>query len=657
MPRLIALYLPQFHPIPENDRWWGKGFTEWTNVRRAKPSFKGHEQPKEPGEWGYYNLLESDIKEQQARLAWEVGIEGFCYYHYWFGLDKNGQGKQLLEKPLQQVLESGRPDYPFCLCWANHTWSNKTWEKSSALAKEQILMEQTYGGEKDYTAHFYALLDAFRDKRYMKTDGRLLFFLYDCYHFADVRNWMQCWRQLAQKEGLPGFYFVGMTPSTLTFSIGADGKEHRCIPNLKSSAALFRYILSLGFDAVNSMGQRRGEMLAIGKGRSITNRIMAIAGLSNAVNFDYTRTVRGFFAPEDKWENVFPTVMPQWDRTARNGKAEGVYINATPTAWQRHLTDALQLVKHKADEHQMIVIKSWNEWAEGNYLEPDVHYGRGWAKAVREALIQMENEIKISVIVPTYRPGEYLRECLQSLAHQTLNAASWELVLVLDNDPTRWKQTVDALVDEVKNDIQVRLLVVEDKGVSHARNCGIAAARGEYITFVDDDDYLSPAFLEKMLKKSSEDTIALCNIITVNDQKEVLPYYIEADYRRYSQSGTMPFYVPRKYFSSSCMKLIHRDIIGDRRFDPRFRNGEDSLFMFNISNRMKYVAFTEDDAVYYRRVHSGSASRSMTRRFRITNGMRMIWEYSNIYWRRPNQYKFHFYLTRVLGSLHVMIAK
>lgn len=378
MARLIALYLPQFHRIKENDAWWGEGFTEWTNVRKAKPLFAGHEQPRVPTELGYYNLLDPEVRKKQAALAREAGIEGFCYYHYWFG-----RGKQLLEKPFQQVVESGEPDFPFCLCWANHSWSNKTWEKSSRHVKEQMLMEQRYEGEEDYREHFYSLLNAFRDKRYITVDGRLLFLVYDCYHFADVRTWMRVWRELAAKEGLPGFYFVGMTPATLTYRITADGTEQKCLPNLKSSAELYRYILSLGFDGVNSLGQRRGEMLAVGKVRSLVNRVLVRLGLASSLNFDYAKAVKGFFPPEDSWDNVIPTVMPDWDRSPRVGKAEGIYRNSTPERWAAHLKDALSRVKHKQKEHQIVIIKSWNEWAEGNYLEPDSRYGRGYLEAIK----------------------------------------------------------------------------------------------------------------------------------------------------------------------------------------------------------------------------------------------------------------------------------
>lgn len=379
--RLIALYLPQFHAIPENDQWWGKGFTEWTNVKRAKPSFKGHYQPRIPGELGYYNLLDADIKEKQAQLAREAGIEGFCYYHYWFG-----NGKQLLEKPFQQVIESGKPDFPFCLCWANHTWSNKTWEKSSALVKESILMEQTYGGIEDYTEHFYSLLKAFQDPRYIKIDGRLVFMIYDTIGFKDIKTFMSTWHQLATENNLPGFYFIGMTPSTLSTYIDNNGEQKACLPNLKSSAILFHNTLELGFDAVNSFGKRRGEMLAIGKFRSLLNKVLMKLHLMNSINYDYSKTVEGFFAPEDKWENVFPTIMPNWDRTARVGKADGVYLDSTPKKFQKHLHQACELVKDKEAEHRVIIIKSWNEWAEGNYLEPDSLYGKQYLDVIKEEL-------------------------------------------------------------------------------------------------------------------------------------------------------------------------------------------------------------------------------------------------------------------------------
>lgn len=381
--RVIAFYLPQFHPIPENDEWWGKGFTEWTNVGRAKPRFKGHYQPKVPADLGYYDLRVPEVRQQQAELARKAGVEGFCYYHYWFG-----KGKQLLERPFNEVVSSGAPDFPFCLCWANHTWSNKTWEAKSATSKDTILIEQHYEGEEDYIEHFYSLLSAFKDERYMKVDGKLIFVIYDILHFKDVKNFMYVWKGLAMKNDLPGFYFIAMMPSTLAMKIDSDGNLKQGLPDLKSSSVLYKYALNLGFDAVNSFGKRRGEMLCKGKLSDLLHKFLAMAGISAMTNYDYAKTVSGYFAPEDEWENVFPTILPQWDRTARAGKAEGVYINSSPQKFADHIYHALRFLERKAPEHRILFLKSWNEWAEGNYVEPDLKYGHGFLDALRDTIME-----------------------------------------------------------------------------------------------------------------------------------------------------------------------------------------------------------------------------------------------------------------------------
>lgn len=374
--QIIALYLPQYHPIKENDAWWGPGFTEWTNVAKARPLFRGHQQPKIPADLGFYDLRLPETRSAQAQLAKAAGIAAFCYYHYWFS------GKQLLERPLNEVVASGEPDFPFCICWANHTWSNATWNKNGK--DSQILVEQTYP-EGDHERHFYALLDTFRDKRYYKIDGKLVFVVYDVWNFP-AREFITKWRQLAEEAGLPGFYFIGMTPNTLTFD-PLTGK--RQLPNLDSSAKLYQGVLDLGFDAVNSTGMRRGEMLAKGKYRSIAEKVLNKLHLNCfSPTYDYAKTVHGFFAPEDKWDNIFPTIMPQWDRSARIAKEEGIYVNATPELFEAHIREAISLIQHKPQAQQVLFLKSWNEWAEGNYVEPDQQFGHGWLNAIKSALIK-----------------------------------------------------------------------------------------------------------------------------------------------------------------------------------------------------------------------------------------------------------------------------
>lgn len=378
--RIIANYLPQFHPIPENDKFWGAGFTEWNNVVKARPFFKGHYQPKIPADLGFYDLRLPVIREQQAQLAREAGVEGFCYWHYWFG-----NGKELLQRPFNEVLASGKPDFPFCLCWANHDWSTRSWKNGKG--KNITIQKQLYLGEDDYTLHFYNELPAFKDHRYITIDGKPLFVIYDPYHFPDVSNFIKVWRKLADKEGLKGIYFVGMCNNTTTIKRDKEGKITRVIPNLTSSKEVYENILSLGFDGINSWGKSRGEMIANGKYKRILRMYLNQKfPFLPVLRYDYPNVAKHFFAPEDNWENVFPTIMPQWDRTARVGKHEGVYDHATPKEFQKHIEDAIKVIEHKQDEHKILFLRSWNEWGEGNYVEPDERYGHGWLESINNAI-------------------------------------------------------------------------------------------------------------------------------------------------------------------------------------------------------------------------------------------------------------------------------
>ncbi|MCX7012247.1 MAG: glycoside hydrolase family 99-like domain-containing protein, partial [Candidatus Sumerlaeota bacterium] len=197
--RLIAFYLPQFHPIPENDEWWGKGFTEWTNVAKARPLFPGHYQPRVPADLGFYDLRVPETREAQAAMARAHGIEGFCYWHYWFN------GKRLLEKPFDQMLATGEPEFPFCLAWANEDWT-RTWDGRSS----EILQKQEYGGQSDDTAHFDYLLRAFKDQRYMAVDGKPMFLIYRPADLPDPTATIALWRSLARESGLPGLHLVAI---------------------------------------------------------------------------------------------------------------------------------------------------------------------------------------------------------------------------------------------------------------------------------------------------------------------------------------------------------------------------------------------------------------------------------------------------------------
>lgn len=378
--RVIAYYLPQFYPIPENDNVWGPGFTEWTNVAKARPVFYNHYQPKIPADLGFYDLRLEETRIQQAQLAKEAGIEGFCYWHYWMG-----NGKQLLQRPFEEVLSSGKPDFPFCLAWANHDWKTNTWKNKGG---NKMICEQLYPGNEDYINHFNHLLPAFKDHRYITIDGKPLFLIFDPYHFAEVTHFIELWRKLAKDNGLKGIYFVAMCSSTTTIKRNADGSITRVLPNLQSSADVYKSFLDLGFDGINPIGKNRAEMLYQGKYKRIIRKaIQERFPFLPALKYDYPKVVRNFFSPEDNWENVFPTIISNWDRTPRVGKNEGIYVNSTPQNFENHIKDALKIVEDKQNEHKIIFLRSWNEWGEGNYVEPDIKYGHGYLDAIKNTII------------------------------------------------------------------------------------------------------------------------------------------------------------------------------------------------------------------------------------------------------------------------------
>ena len=361
--RVIAFYLPQYHAIPENDTWWGKGFTEWTNVGKAKPLFKGHYQPRVPADLGYYDLRMPEARAAQAEMADNAGVEGFMYWHYWFG-----NGRRILERPFNEVLSSGKPDYPFCLGWANHSWTNKTWETSARKNIPSMLMEQLYPGQEDYINHFYTVLKAFQDPRYLTVDGCPLFYIYDPFAIPDIIDFIDLWRNLAAKEGLKGIHFV-------------------CLNNGWDSN--IEKLLALGFDAVNT--DRRWEAETKLKGGKLfklvdhnLKKILAIAPLDKYL---YRKIIKHLISPHDSQDNIYPTILPQWDRTARAGNKAPIYHGSTPELFKINVNEVLNAVKDKPYEHKIIFLKSWNEWAEGNYVEPDLKFGHGYLDVLKETIL------------------------------------------------------------------------------------------------------------------------------------------------------------------------------------------------------------------------------------------------------------------------------
>ncbi|WP_185212430.1 MULTISPECIES: glycoside hydrolase family 99-like domain-containing protein [Sphingobacterium] len=358
--KAIAFYLPQFHPIKENDEWWGKGFTEWTNVAKAKPMFPGHYQPHIPADLGFYDLRLSEARIAQADLAKKYGISAFCYWHYWFG-----NGRRILERPFQEVLESGTPDFPFCLAWANETWSG-IWHGNP----KTILVEQVYPGEQDYIDHFNSILPAFKDKRYFKVDGKPLFMVYKPMEIPDLPLFVSTFRRLATENGLEGIHLVAtnVDPDWDTEKYGFDALT----PAVHTKDSYLR--------SANKFVDiyRRAKTSRLNKYyKKIFKRPVRIYNYKDAIQeFD-----------ENSGNNIYyPTVIPNWDNSPRSGLNGFILHDSTPELFKKAMVNAVKMVKKYDPENQIVFIKSWNEWAEGNHLEPDLKFGHKYLEVVKDVL-------------------------------------------------------------------------------------------------------------------------------------------------------------------------------------------------------------------------------------------------------------------------------
>src|ERR1051326_5491580 len=352
--RLIAFYLPQFHPIPENDEWWGRGFTEWTNTAKAKPMFRGHYQPHVPADLGFYDLRVPETRQAQADLARAYGIEAFCYYHYWFA------GRRVLERPFNEVLASGQPDFPFCICWANHTWSG-VWHG----APNRVLIQQTYPGEADHRRHFETLLPAFLDRRYVRVGGKPLFAIYRPGDIPDCAGTMQLWQSMAREAGLPGLPLVGSNvvvgasvETRPPSHFGLDGWVTGHLPPLRTWVSRRTPVKWLGWRYQKWRAQ--------------------------PTVYDYEKILIDLLGPDLPYAGNYPCLIPNWDNTPRSGKNGLVFRGSTPELFAAHAREALKRTQGRDHDENLVFIKSWNEWAEGNHLEPDLRFGLRFLEVVRE---------------------------------------------------------------------------------------------------------------------------------------------------------------------------------------------------------------------------------------------------------------------------------
>ncbi len=507
--RVIAFYLPQFHRIAENDAWWGEGFTEWTNVRKARPNFVGHDQPRLPGELGYYDLRDPAVRAEQAALARAYRIDGFCYYYYWFG------GRRLLDEPLSAVLATGEPELPFCICWANENWTRR-WDGLD----HEILVAQTYapGDAQAFVRSLYPLL---RDHRYIKVNGRPLVAVYKAADIPDVAATVRTWRDTCRADGEGELYLAAVARNAV------DDPT------------------ALGFDAAI-------EFPPIGHvTENITAQVATVHPDFRGMLFDYRNLAADFLMRPRPAFRQFRGVTPAWDNTPRRQGDGTVFVNSTPATFRYWLEQALRQTRLRAGgDERLVFINAWNEWAEGSYLEPDARVGRQYLEAVRDARgIETEppqdppamtvvarelealvtaGEISVSragvdrglasgapsVVMPVYNHARFLARTLASLTRQT--RLPGELVAVDDGSVDDSAQIIDAFARNAP--FPVLLVRQQNRGADVALNRGMALARGDVLSLLNSDDMYAPARLERMLAALEGDVeLAFSDVTLIDD--------------------------------------------------------------------------------------------------------------------------------------------
>ena len=348
--KVLALHLPQYHVIPENNEWWGNGFTDWVNVKKAKPLFDGHEQPLIPFEYNYYDMTDINTIKTQTGLAKEYGIYGFCYYHYWFN------GKLLLEKPCELLLKNKEIDTNYCFCWANETWA-RTWDGKDT----EILIKQTFGGVEDWDKHIQYLIKFFQDKRYIKIDNRPMMFFYSCSRIKDFNKMIDYWNEKLRQYGFENLYVVEFINS---FNSGKL--------NIKS-------------DVITEFEPLNTARYTVSNICKLKRFICKKFGLTDFLDYDYIWTCLLKNNKNYNNKKIFRSAFVNFDNSPRKGKKSLIMKGASPEKFKNYLSKLARL-KNRSYDDNFLIINAWNEWAEGAVLEPSENYAFKYLEAVRDVM-------------------------------------------------------------------------------------------------------------------------------------------------------------------------------------------------------------------------------------------------------------------------------
>ena len=361
--KILAFYLPQFHPIKENNEWWGEGFTEWSNVKKSTPTYRGHDQPRIPLDNNYYSLLDVNTLKWQADLAKQYGIYGFVYYHYWF------EEGLLLEKPAEIMLQNKNVNLPFCFSWANHTWS-RNWANKS----DSVLRKQTYGGREEWKKHFYYLLPFFKDQRYIRIDDKPLMILYNPLKVHEFPEMINYWQQLAKNEGLKG----------LTICHQQNQFDHEAASN----RLYYDYGIEFQMNAAVLEFMRKSKIFAIERVLNrIADKLPFLRTKATTMHYSYDAIWNLVLKKQPSGNTWCPGAFVDWDNTPRRKNRGQVCTDVTPEKFHKYLSIQIERAKNVYKKDYLFMF-AWNEWGESGYLEPDELYGYKMLEAVRDALLE-----------------------------------------------------------------------------------------------------------------------------------------------------------------------------------------------------------------------------------------------------------------------------
>lgn len=466
--KLIAFYLPQFHPIPENDEWWGKGFTEWTNVSKAVPQFEGHYQPRLPGELGFYDLRVPEVQRRQVELAKKYGIYGFCFHYYWFN------GKRLLERPLEQFISDPEIDFPFCICWANENWTRR-WDGFD----QDILIQQVHTKESDIE-FIKDVEHILRHKNYIKIDGRPIIIVYRAPLMPKPAETAKRWKAYCKKVGLKEPYLIAaqtfgfIDPREVGFDAAVEFPPHNIgVQDITSSVTL----LNSGF---------------AGKVFSFPDMAEKMKVYNSGATYKF-----------------FKNVSPSWDNEARKPGRGHVYANSSPEIYRSWLESACHsALQNPNPDERLVFINAWNEWAESAYLEPDKKYGYAYLEMTKQVLKKITNFFpKISVIIPNYNHEQFIVNRIESIVNQSYKPN--EIIFLDDASTDNSLHIAENILR--RSNINYKIIRNETNSGNVFKQWlkGIENSEGDLIWIAESDDEADVDFLKNIIPSFQRDDVLL----------------------------------------------------------------------------------------------------------------------------------------------------